>query len=749
MANKFLNYTKLTHRNIISQINDKLSNDSRFKNFRESAIAKMLIEIFAGVTDFTNYYIERRAEESYLETAELKSSIIQLAKQLGYVITRPIPSNASISITLKGGSAFNSISAGDYILFPQYSEFEYQGTKFILKKSYKYVFTVGDVTNLATTGYEKTITYALQDTEDIYQLYKDADLVNITDTETIDLVQGERKTYTINGEDNEQVGKNFQIYKINDDTFSNYYGSEDFDVPVTEVSISGSGSSARDFSIDRRSLITQSSLLGATGAADVCVIRTALDGAVELLFGDGNYASLGAETTQDDVIVNYLSTLGANANLIGVIGEKITCNTSLSISNGSPISNSIDFKLTTNITDGANIESNDSIKNSAPSIYYALDRLVTNDDYVAYLKSLTSPINTKNALAWGEQEEGGNVTPIKKLFNVALFTCFGELYNKVIDTNGDENWFIKNSDTGVGGELSDAVLDEVDLFSELPDNNYFDLLVKETSPGESTALASAHIADSTSKIGQVYTKINDKSQITVRNVYVSPIIHEYEITGSVYIEKLADSVEMKTEMQNLIYEFLNENADFNSDIYESNLVELLEQPNEVKFVNVNLVPEQVGRTGLGSTTATDFGDAILEDDQFVNWVSANSVPITVSANITAAMVSAFKESVTGNTSDWNTIKGTNTISSDITEEWFQKTLLNNFYSRLKDETSGTDFMASDQYKSILVRIHNDISYQIKYNLMRNTTGTKTRNITNYSLKNEIAKVKFNINVFYE
>ena len=141
MASNFLDYTKLNYSEIVKQIQAKMALDSRFGSFRESATAQVLVEIFSAVSDMNNYYIERRAEESYLETAKLRSSVIQLAKQLGYVITRPIPSTANISMTLTGGGNLgtycldaltNSPDIPHFIQLRIFKPFTFNSNKFLL-----------------------------------------------------------------------------------------------------------------------------------------------------------------------------------------------------------------------------------------------------------------------------------------------------------------------------------------------------------------------------------------------------------------------------------------------------------------------------------------------------------------------------------------------------------------------------------------------------------------------------------------
>jgi hypothetical protein len=183
------------------------------------------------------------------------------------------------------------------------------------------------------------------------------------------------------------------------------------------------------------------------------------------MFGDAKISELGAEvngtgpsTTFDNIYLQYLSTIGSKANSVGIIDQKVSYSSSISIGSGNiNITSYIALKFISNITGGADIESADSIRESAPALFYSLNRLVDNKDYARYLKSLTSPINVKNAIAWGEQEEAEakGVVAIQELFNVILFTCAGDLYM----IEGDEEtatYGVRSSDN----RLSESVLDE-------------------------------------------------------------------------------------------------------------------------------------------------------------------------------------------------------------------------------------------------------------------------------------------------
>ena len=103
----------------------------------EQKVAKFIVEMFAGTTDITNYYLQRRAEECYFDTAQHPSSIISLSRMFGYDITRPIPAKASLRINLKGNMT-GKLEAGHQIQIPYFSQFNVNGMPFILKETMTY-----------------------------------------------------------------------------------------------------------------------------------------------------------------------------------------------------------------------------------------------------------------------------------------------------------------------------------------------------------------------------------------------------------------------------------------------------------------------------------------------------------------------------------------------------------------------------------------------------------------------------------
>jgi len=773
MAGK-LGYSKLTYNDIVNQITSRLNADAEFQTFREASMAKTMLELFSGIGDMVNYYIERRAEESYLETAKLRSSVIQLSKQLGYIVQRPIPANASMSMTLIGDdAAWSGVVAGDSFQLPIYSSFTYNGNNFTLKNVYTYTFTADDIANLVDPTYTKTIQYGLFNNEDNYFLYKDEDLVDESDLITIDMIQAERKYYFIEGTTNEQLGKKFQVYNIPDDTFSNIYGSSDYDIPLTKIAASNHAAnifdpttavtptSAYEYTVDRRSLLQIGQSLGIDAAATkVCLLRTNMDETIDLVFGDDVYAALGATSDNNNISIQYLSTLGSKGNNIGVVGAKVTYNDTITTVGSVDITSQIEFNLTTDIVGGADMEETASIQLNAPSIYYSLDRCVTPGDYVAYLKTLTSPIIVRNAIAWGEQEEGGASAPIEKLFNVALFSCFGELYryNSVKD-----EWSAKDSDTGTGGEMADAVIDDVDLFgnspggSAIPDHHYFYMIVASGSPGSARDLQTAHLANATSKLGIVYTNLKTRSQMTVRNVYVSPIIQEFSLQGTIFINKMADASQLSIDIKNGIYSFLNTNADFNTPIYLSNLIDIVEDNQGVLYSNLELVPTDTSATSLG-VSGEDVITAVSGDNSISQWIDTFVTPPTtdyknlISLLIYSVWIGSLIDPDLDNckTKDMDsTWSGTYMYKHQMTESWFWKTFVNNIYTSLVAIPALETFVGSIFFDQLMMKIRNVFYYAIRYNMMVDSSSEKTEDIITYTVKTELPKITFEAGVMYK
>lgn len=81
----------------------------------------VLVELFAGVADMLNYYIDRAASEAYLDTAVQRSSILSIARMLGYAPTTTTAATATLTLnnnlttqlTVPAGTRFFAVSSID------------------------------------------------------------------------------------------------------------------------------------------------------------------------------------------------------------------------------------------------------------------------------------------------------------------------------------------------------------------------------------------------------------------------------------------------------------------------------------------------------------------------------------------------------------------------------------------------------------------------------------------------------------
>jgi len=944
----FLKYSGLTYEDIVSQIDSylesRIQTDKRFSNFRDSEIVQILVEIFAGTTDILSYYLDRRAEECFFDTARLKSSVISNSRSLGYSIIRPIPAEGSLKLVITDKDSFvsntniNSLTTEQRnqvpLQIPAHTLFDYDSKSFMTKRTQNIFFTSADV-DILTNG--------------------DGEEFEITldfDGNDFEVFQGEFQVREIQGTSNPQVGQTFQKYKIDDTTFSNRYGDEDFQnsEPLTKVKVGETFESAEDFTIDRRSLLNAEQVdsfnfqTDNTTTLKLCVVRTTPDEGVEVLFGDDNYARIGARDSLDNLYIQYVSTLGKDANKLGVIDDPLNLSNTIYF-NTSSINSFIEFRWNSNITGGADLESIDSIRLNAPAIYYSLDRLVTRRDYIKYLESLTSPINIKNAIVFGEQDEivdqivplgdAEKVNAIRKLNNVVLFSCMASLYKKdsannflieddlkkvvldsdyrqfgfpsqnylnvvagqnvigqlkfitdrsneinetsatnkqlivgdIINGDSDSGYFSsfrssyssldfsftlreKDSDDTVatinlGGiselffsaltnfnqispllenqleaatalsagfdgfdsvsvefEKTDPVFDIGRFKIVITDDKYFiksfntigntifgssfDNTLGLRSGNYSQTTFNEQVFSYSKNIDDVLNKLNLRSQVSVKNIYVSPIIQDFYLSGKVFIKNLIDKESILSSIKNNIIEFFDVNVDFNNPIYISNITEIIENNPEVLYSDVYfepLVPQlPEGERYHFNRDVFDTDDSSGDplDVRLLGWTGKSYIRTAVNSNLNAfinkyklggsedsfsdtTIKYIYKDYVVSGTVSENTVK----LSNQITERLFLSELARNMYNDLKtytqqglifNDNSTAVFYESSDFYSILEDIHKDFMYIIKKNMLDDNGNIleqkKEFNINEktifkrekggYSLGNEIVRVNFNL-----
>jgi hypothetical protein len=120
-----LNYANYNFNAIVAQLTDKLKEKDPVWDSFESSTARTLIELFAYVGEMLMYTAERRAQESYLETAQLKSSVINIVRLINYQPRRIVSSTGTFTFSIASPRSTN-------VYIPKYTECQRNdGTKFL------------------------------------------------------------------------------------------------------------------------------------------------------------------------------------------------------------------------------------------------------------------------------------------------------------------------------------------------------------------------------------------------------------------------------------------------------------------------------------------------------------------------------------------------------------------------------------------------------------------------------------------
>jgi hypothetical protein len=100
MATQPILYVNYDFDTLLAQLQQRLAMQGSWKDMYKSATGEMLTELFAAVGTLLLYYVERRAEESYILTAQNRSSIINLVRLLNYIPTRNVSATGTLRFSL-------------------------------------------------------------------------------------------------------------------------------------------------------------------------------------------------------------------------------------------------------------------------------------------------------------------------------------------------------------------------------------------------------------------------------------------------------------------------------------------------------------------------------------------------------------------------------------------------------------------------------------------------------------------------
>lgn len=604
------NYVRITYQDMIEDFSTRLRNDERFKNMSSASIYYLFMEMLTGTFDMTNFYMQRTAEEAFIDTAKLDSSVIKHGKNLGYNPIRPTPAEAEIQVVIKGPLP-TSLVAGATVYFSQEeTELSFDNRNYILNTDYSYVFTQEDINNGQSATWSKTLTFSVPVENMKYLELQDVKMYNNSSLVPIKIFQGTVKTQVISGVSNlSKLGKVYQFYDIDDITFSNWYGKRDPNGwykdnfynknSWTKVGIGQNKSDAlspenlfeiEDCSIYLNEKLTNIDDSNVDEVYKVCSLTTNGDKTIRLKFGDGNIVCPGLYTATDNIYIQYLSCDGATANKIGCKTAEIKANNKFYATCPGgvlDISNNIKFILNTDIQGGVDFESKQSIKNNAPLYFASNNRLVTKPDFVSYFRGLTTPIKVKNAIAWGQDEiedfDNGGSTTYKYIQNCICYCIAATLYN----TNNAVHYPINvltDSSTNTTGTFSVYGTNR-DYLNHMTD--YIKMLLSFDS-FNSTQYDDEPRVQWIKNIKKIRENAEPKMIINSKLYSFPPIVQYYDVVGSVTVNSLSKLQEYKREVENKIYEWLEENSNFTQKIFKSDIIRFFNEREETKAVDLDV-----------------------------------------------------------------------------------------------------------------------------------------------------------------
>ena len=320
-------------------------------DFEASGLSNIL-DVLAYNTHLNGLIANMANNEAFLNSAQLRSSVVSHAETLGYYPRSKTGATANVSLSIS-----SDVTDVTTVTIPKYTTF----TTSI--DNISYTFQTLEIYTGTNNG-SGTFTFS-----------------SSTGSTSIPLYEGTQKTKTfIVGEVTDE-----QVYVIPD---------ENIDTATVTVKVYDSPSST---SFTTYSNVNDVPRINADST--IYIIREAPNGYYEVLFSDG--AVLGiAPSAGNKIVIEYLQTNGSEANggTVFVADEQVNIGGS-------------DYTLTTTLVSessgGAEKETIQSIKSNAPLAFASQQRLVTADDYKALILSNYSSI-VEDVTAWGGND---NVPP--------------------------------------------------------------------------------------------------------------------------------------------------------------------------------------------------------------------------------------------------------------------------------------------------------------------------------------------------
>ena len=342
--------TALDFNNIKNNLKIYLQQQSEYADYDfEAAGLSNILDVLAYNTHINGLIANFATNESFLGTAQLRSSVVSLAEGIGYIPDSKMSARATITLTVN----LSGVAGRPSVI--------------ILPSGRTFTSSVNDI----TYTFQTIESYTAQD--DGTGLYRFTDNNGTTN---VIVYEGALKTKTF------YVGpfSENDVYIIPD---------INIDANTATVNVYDTATS--------NTFATYLNILNATSISansTYYILKEAPNGFYELSFGDG--VNLGkAPVAGNKIVVNYLSTNGSDAN-----GATTFASTALVV-------NDVEYPLTVTTVSksvgGDILESIESIRKNAPFQYATQNRMVTAADYTSLILRNFSQF-IQDIKSWGGEE---------------------------------------------------------------------------------------------------------------------------------------------------------------------------------------------------------------------------------------------------------------------------------------------------------------------------------------------------------
>jgi hypothetical protein len=318
-ANSSLNLVSLDFENVKSSLKDYLKSQSVFRDYDfDGSNMNVLLDVLSYNTFMNAFYLNMAASEGFLDSAQLRSSVISHAKELNYTPRSARSSEGVVNVTF-------TVVSGNTNAFEIPKGTQFSGTN--ANGGFTFV-----------TSESHTLTSAS----------------NIFVMNDLSIYEGSyiNETFTV---DNSIESQKFILSNPDVDTTS-----------ISVTLIEDDGATLTDFS-------QAPNLYGLNANSNIYFIQSTLDGYYEIVFGDGTFGRVPKNNAS--ILVTYRVSNGDAANQIQTFAIDRDLGTFNNVSVNALVS------TVAASADGATVETIESIRYRAPRHYQTQDRAITTNDY--------------------------------------------------------------------------------------------------------------------------------------------------------------------------------------------------------------------------------------------------------------------------------------------------------------------------------------------------------------------------------